>query len=205
MKRNATVVLAMTVVLSGVLIGGAIGTADSSASTQNDEHPCPDVEITPDQNTVLQNESTSLAVQIQNRKNRDCFVLVRVFEPYGVNGMRVDGEPPEIPQNNTEMWQSWETLEPRQRLAIPITIEPGSDSGKHVIHVQVKYFDQNNNYTNMWETGTLVVDQCSATCVARGTVQAIMSFLVEYRNAVIALLSLVVAILSLSFATVGAK
>lgn len=201
MERNTTVVLATVFVFAVVVLTGVLGTLNDPVA-QAGEQPCPDVEIIPGQSTVPQDESTSLAVQVHNQVNRDCFVLVRVFEPAGVSGMRVDGEPPDIPQNNTDMWQSWETLGPRQRLAVPITIEPGSNPGEHPIYVQVKYFGSNSSYTGQWEKGTLAVERCSATCVARGTVKAVMEFIVAYRNSVIALLSLVVAIVSLSFATV---
>lgn len=201
MKHNMTVVLATVFVLVAVLFIGVLGAPNGSVA-QDGEQPCPDAEIIPERSTVPQDESTSLAVQVHNQVNRDCFVLVRVFEPAGVSGMRVDGEPPVIPHNNTDMWQSSETLGPRQRLAIPITIEPGSNPGEHPVYVQVKYFHPNSSYTGQWEKGTLAVERCSATCVARGTVKAVMEFIVAYRNSVIALLSLVVAIVSLSFATV---
>lgn len=201
MERNTTVVLTTVFVLAVLVFTGVLETPNDPV-TQSGEQPCPDVEIIPGQSTVPQDESTSLAVQVHNQVNRDCFVLVRVFEPAGVSGMRVDGEPPFIPQNNTDMWQSSETLGPRQRLAVPITIEPGSTPGEHPIYVQVKYFASNSSYTGQWEKGTLAVERCSATCVARGTVKAVMEFIVAYRNSVIALLSLVVAIVSLSFATV---
>lgn len=198
MKRTTALTLVALVVASGVFFSGVIEPSTNSIGAQDGERTDPTVETIPNRTTALQNESASLTVRIHNQVNDERFVLVRVFEPSGVSGMRVDGEAPKIPQNNTEMWQSSETLNPRQRLAIPITIEPGSDPGEHTVPVQVKYFDESSTYTGTWETGLLVVGQCSATCRARGTVAVVFDFLVSYRNTIVAVLSLTVAILSLS-------
>lgn len=198
MKRNATTLLILLVLAGSVLLGGTIKTSSSSVAVQDDGRTDPEIEVIPNRSTTLQNESTSLAVQIRNRVNSDRFVLVRVFEPHGVSGMRVNGEVPKIPHNNTDMWQITDTLGPRQRIVIPVTIEPGSDPGKKTIRAQVKYFNE-SGYTDKWETGILAIDKCSATCRARGTVAVLFDFFISYRNSVIALLSLSVAILSLLF------
>lgn len=198
MKRNTAVPLVLLVLAGGILLGGIIKTPSSSVAGQGDGQADPEVEVIPNQTTVLQNESASLAVQIYNPVNRDRIVIVRIFEPYGVSGMRIDGEAPTIPHNNTNMWQLSNTLEPRQRIVVPITIEPGSNSGDHTVRVQVKYFNE-SGYVDKWETGIIAIDRCSATCRARGTVAVVFDFFVSYRNAVIALLSLSVAILSLLF------
>jgi len=199
-KRNTAVTVVVLVVTLGLLYGFVVATP-TAATVQDGSDADPEIQFIPNHSTALQNESVSLTAQVRNRENSEQFVLVRVFEPHGVSGMRVDGEAPWISHNNTDMWQTSETLGPRQRLAIPITVESGSDAGTHSIPVQVKYFNEQNNYTGDWTTGTLVVGQCSATCVARGSVKAMMSFVVEYRNALIAVLSLLVAILSLLLAS----
>lgn len=198
MKRNAAVLLILLVLSGGVLLGVTTKISSSSVAMQDDGQADPEIEVIPNQSTALQNESTSLAVQIRNRVNSDKLVLVRVFEPSGVSRMRVNGEVATIPHNNTDMWQTTDTLGPRQRIVIPVTIEPGSTPGEHQLRVQVKYFNE-SGYTDKWETGILAIDRCSATCRARGTVAVLFDFFLSYRNSVIALLSLTVAMLSLLF------
>jgi hypothetical protein len=198
MKRHTALLFTVFVLIGSVLLGVTTETSSHSVAVQNDEDVDPEVKVIPNQRTALQNESTSLAVQIRNRVNRDRFVLVRIFEPHGVSRMRVNGETPTIPHNNTDMWQTTDTLGPRQRIVIPVTIEPGSNPGEHLLRVQVKYFNE-SGYTDRSETGVLAIGKCSATCRARGAVAVAFDFFVSYRNAIIAILSLSVATLSLLF------
>lgn len=197
-NRSTTIILVAVIisVLFGLLIVENIG---ASRAIQTDDSTSPEVEFIPEEDTALQNESVSITLQVHNQVNEEKVVLVRVYEPYGgIAGFRADGEAPYIPQNNTRMWQSYEGLEPRQRLVVPITIEPGSQSDEYMVYTQIKYFNESGKWTEKWVSASLEIQECSVRCKIEQLGKTIVDTFATYRNEVIALLSLTVAILSLS-------
>lgn len=197
MNKLAAFILAVAVF--GTLVAAPIAVkAGTPVATQSDDSTAPEVEFIPEEDTAFQNESTSISLQVHNQVNAKKPVLVRVFEPHGsIAEMRVNGEPPGIPQNNTRMWQTYEDLEPRQRLVVPITFEPNSRPGEYTVYAQVKYFNESGEYTEEWESMVLEIRECSLSCRLEQVVENIVDVFVAYRNTIIALLSLIVAILSL--------